>query len=183
VRIQLDGTLLESQHDADYATAPTHGHIYPSTIAYRLGNLAMLHNPPLILAANALLLRPLPFADPSRLVLVGVMRTQLTLMSYLRFTGIREQNHSFSGIATVTTESFNFSGRGDAEEIPSARTTWNFFDVLGVRPVLGRAFVAGDDQPGGKHVALITHSFWMTRFGGAPGARAALADFVLGPAA
>jgi len=95
------------------------------------------------------------------------MRQQLTLMSYLRFTSIREQNRSFSGIATVTTESFNLSGRGDAEEIPSARTTWNFFEVLGVRPVLGRTFVAGEDQPGGKQVALITHSFWMTRFGGA----------------
>ncbi|HEY6392787.1 MAG TPA: ABC transporter permease [Bryobacteraceae bacterium] len=125
-------------------------------------------NTAIFTVANALLLRPLPFADPNRLALIGVMRSQLTLMSYLRFTAIREQNHSFSGIATVTTESFNFSGRGDAEEVPSARTTWNFFDVLGVRPVLGRTFVVSDDEPGGKQVALITHSFWTARFGGSP---------------
>jgi putative ABC transport system permease protein len=155
-------------HDVQYALrmlarSPGFTAVAVLTLALGIGV-----NTAIFTVANALLLRPLPFADPNRLVLVGVMRTQLTLMSYLRFTAIQEQNRSFSGIATVTTESFNLSGRGDAEEVPSARTTWNFFDVLGVRPVLGRTFVASEDEPGGKHVALITHSFWMTRFGGAP---------------
>jgi len=123
-------------------------------------------NTAIFTVANALLLRPLPFADPSRLALVAVARSEFTLMSYLRFTTIQEQSRSFSSIAAVTNESFNFSGRGDAEEIPAARSTRNFFDVLGVRPLLGRTFVANEDQPGGKQVALISHSFWMARFGG-----------------
>lgn len=121
--------------------------------------------------AYALLLRPLPFADPSRLVFVMVAdannRSELSAMSYLRFTTLREQGRSFSGIAVVTNENFNFSGHGDAEQIPSARTTWNFFNVLGVRPLLGRTFTASEDQPGGKPVALISYSFWMTHFDGA----------------
>jgi putative ABC transport system permease protein len=124
-------------------------------------------NTAIFTVANALLLRPLPFADPDRLALVAVVRSELALISFLRFATIQEQSRSFSGIAAVTNESFNFSGHGDAEEIPSARSTWNFFDVLGVRPLLGRTFVASEDQPGGKQVALISHSFWMTRFGGA----------------
>jgi putative ABC transport system permease protein len=127
-------------------------------------------NTAIFTVTNALLLRPLPFANPSRLALVAVadagQRSELSLMSYLRFTTIQEQARSFSGIAAVTNESFNLSGRGDAEEIPSARTSWNFFDVLGVRPQLGRTFAASEDQPGWKQVALISHSFWMTHFGG-----------------
>jgi putative ABC transport system permease protein len=128
-------------------------------------------NTAIFTVTNALLLRPLPFTDPDRLTLVAIadatQRSELSLMSYLRFTTIQEQGRSFSGIAALTNETFNLSGHGDAEEIPSARTTWNFFDVLGVRPLLGRTFVASEDQPGGKQVALISHSFWMTHFGGA----------------
>jgi len=128
-------------------------------------------NTAIFTVAYAQLLRALPFADPSRLVFVGVAdankRSELTLMSYQRFTAIQEQGRSFSGIAVVTNENFNFSGHGDAEQIPSARTTWNFFDVLGVRPLLGRTFTASEDQPGGKPVALISYSFWMTHFDGA----------------
>jgi putative ABC transport system permease protein len=128
-------------------------------------------NTAIFTVTNALLLRPLPFTDPDRLTLVAIadasQRSELSLMSYLRFTTIQEQGRSFSGIAALTNETFNLSGHGDAEEIPSARTTWNFFDVLGVRPLLGRTFAAGEDQPGGKQVALISHSFWMTHFGGA----------------
>jgi putative ABC transport system permease protein len=128
-------------------------------------------NTAIFTVTNALLLRPLPFADPNQLALVAIAeadrRSDLGLMSYLRFTTIQEQSHSFSAIAAVTNESFNLSGRGDAEEISAARTTWNFFDVLGVRPLLGRTFVASDDQPGGKQVALISHALWMSHFGGA----------------
>ncbi len=126
-------------------------------------------NTAIFTVTNALLLAPLPYADPSRLVFIGVAdaNRQPLAMSYLRFLAIQEQARSFSGVTVITNESFNFRGRGDAEEIPSARTSWNFFEVLGVRPLLGRTFTASEDQPGGKLVALISHSFWMTHFGGA----------------
>jgi putative ABC transport system permease protein len=143
-----------------------------TTIAVLTLALGIGANTAIFTVANALLLRPLPYADPSRLTLVALsdagQPAELGLMPYLRFTTIRDQAHSFSGIAAVTNESFNLSGRGDAEEISGARTTWNFFDVLGVRPSLGRTFVAGEDEPGGRQVVLISHSLWISRFGAAP---------------
>jgi putative ABC transport system permease protein len=128
-------------------------------------------NTAIFTVANAVLLRPLPYTDPSRLLLISTalatQRSQLTPMSLLRFTNIHDRNRSFSGIAAFTNETFNLSGRGDAQQIPSARVTSEFFDVLGVRPELGRGFLPDADKPGGKNEVLISHSFWMRTLGGA----------------
>jgi putative ABC transport system permease protein len=127
-------------------------------------------NTAIFTVANSVLLRPLPYADPSRLVLLAPapasQRSQLTLMSWLRFTTIRDHTHALSGIAAFTNETFNLSGRGDPEQIPSARVTNQFFDVLGVQPAQGRGFMTEEDEPGGKNVVLISHAFWMRRLGG-----------------
>ena len=128
-------------------------------------------NTAIFTVANSVLFEPLPFADPARLVQVSAasatQRTNLTPMSWLRFTSIRDQNNSFSGIAAFTNETFNLSGHGDPVQVASARVTGDFFDVLGVRPSLGRTFVPGDDQPGGPNVVLVSYSFWMEKLGGA----------------
>src|SRR5208282_2873937 len=114
---------------------------------------------------------PLPYSQPEQLVQVGIVsaseHTRGIPMSWLRFTTLRDQNRSFAGLAACTNETFNLSREGEAEQIASARVTANFFDVLGVRPVLGRTFATDEDQPGGRNVALISHSLWMRRFGGA----------------
>lgn len=128
-------------------------------------------NTAIFTVAESLLLRPLPYSDPGRLVLVFWApkneRPDAEGMSYARLKLLQEQGRSFSGVAGFTNETFNLSGRGDAEEIPAARVSWNFFDVLGVRPALGRGFQAGEDQPGGKSAVLISHALWMRLFGGA----------------
>ncbi len=129
-------------------------------------------NTAIFTVANALMLRPLPFADSSRLALVSTAlatdRSQLTPMSWLRFTTMHDHNRSFSGLAAFTNETFDLSGRGDPEQLPSARVTSGFFDVLGVRPALGRTFLPEEDQAGGKNVVLISHAFWIRKLGGAP---------------
>jgi len=118
-----------------------------------------------------MLLRPLPYSQPGRLALVTIAsaseHTRQIPMSWLRFTTLRDQNRSFSGLAGCTDETFNLSGLGEAEQLASARVTANFFDVLGVRPAIGRTLSPEEDQPGGRNVVLISHSLWMRKFGGA----------------
>jgi predicted permease len=126
-------------------------------------------NTAIFTVANALLLRPLPYADPSRLALLFAdRRGQLQGFSYLRYSLLREQTHSFSGVAAFASDTFNLTGRGDPEQLSSARVSANFFDVLGVRPEFGRVFAANGDQPGAKPEVIISHSLWQRRFGSAP---------------
>jgi putative ABC transport system permease protein len=123
---------------------------------------------------NSVLLTPLPYPSPDRLVLlysaIANQRDELQPFSYPHFQQIAEQNHSFSGIAAFTSETFNLTGRGDPEQITSARVSWNFFDVLGVRPSLGRNFLQEEDRPEGNRVVLLSHEFWMRHFAGDTGA-------------
>jgi putative ABC transport system permease protein len=127
-------------------------------------------NTAIFTVANALLLQPLPYSDPDRLSVVSMTssdsRGDLGVISYGRFLMLNEQNRSFSGIAAFSNESFNLSGQGDPEQLLAARVSWNFFDVLGVRPALGRSFEAKEDQPGAKQVVVISHSLWLRLFGG-----------------
>jgi putative ABC transport system permease protein len=125
-------------------------------------------NTAIFTVANALLLRPLPYADPSRLALLFAdRRGQLQSFSYLRYTLLREQTHSFSGVAAFASDTFNLTGRGDPEQLSSARVSANFFDVLGVRPDFGRVFAANGDEPGARPEVIISHSLWQRRFGSA----------------
>lgn len=122
--------------------------------------------------ANALLFRPLPYQDPARLVIVtNANSSGRRAFSYYRARFLQEHSRSFAGFAPfVTAENFNLTGRGDPELLASVRVAWNFFDVLGVRPMLGRAFRAEEDQPGGPPVVILSDSLWKRRFGADPGA-------------
>ncbi|HYL37736.1 MAG TPA: ABC transporter permease [Bryobacteraceae bacterium] len=128
-------------------------------------------NTAIFTVANAVVFRPLPYSDPSRLVLISTadagQRSQLIPMPWLRFTTIHDQTRSLSGVAAFTNETFNLSERGDPEQIPAARVSSDFFEVLGVRPAMGRGFLRDEDQPGGKNVVLVSHAFWMRKLGGA----------------
>src|SRR3984957_2799870 len=106
--------------------------------------------------ANALLLRPLPYTNPDRLVRIATERDQAGYLSLPYFTTLKDHNRSFSGVAAYSQESFNLTGRGEAEQIGAERVTWNLFDVLGVRPVAGRAFLPDEDKPGGNLVVMIS---------------------------
>ena len=145
---------------------PTFSAIAILTLALGIGATTAIFT-----VTNALLLRPLPYGDASRLVYVYAARTdaadQAGPFSYPRFKLLRDDNRSFSGVAAFSSEVFNLTGRGDPEQISSARVSWNFFNVLGVNPSLGRMFFQEEGEPGGKEVALISHSLWR-QFGGDP---------------
>ncbi|HKA00132.1 MAG TPA: ABC transporter permease, partial [Candidatus Solibacter sp.] len=117
--------------------------------------------------ANALLLRPLAFADPDLLVAIAGHRQGQdgrNPLTWPRFELISQNAHSFAGIAAYCNEAFNFTGQGDPEQIPAARVSSNFFRILGTNPMLGRSFRAGEDRAGGDNVIVITDALWERRF-------------------
>ena len=117
--------------------------------------------------ASALLLRPLPYQDPQRLVSLTVKdKTTDFGGTLLRYEMLRDRNKSFQAIAAWTDDNLNLTGRGEPQQVPVARVTSNFFSTLGVRPQIGRAFTQVEGTPEGAPVAIISDSLWRSRFGG-----------------
>src|ERR1700730_11062523 len=119
---------------------------------------------------NAVLLRPLPFPDPDRLVMVwedasfaGFPRNTPAPANYADW---KAQNRVFEDLAALDTRSFNLTGDGDPQKIQSFGATANFFPLLGIKPVLGRTFSSEEDKPGASKVVMINYSLWQQRYGG-----------------
>ncbi len=118
---------------------------------------------------NALVLQPLPVADPSRIVAItassasrGVNSYRLSLTSY---ETLRDQNRLLAMAAAFSPDSMTFTCGDVPEQLQAARVSPNFFDLMGTRPILGRGFEASEGAAGGPPVALISHSLWQRRFG------------------
>src|SRR5262249_44738434 len=118
------------------------------------------------------LLRPLPYSDPQKLVTLSVARKgeleTVNPFSIVRFEMIRDHSRSFAGVAAYTVEFFNLTGRGEPQQVHAARVSPNFFDVLAVRPKKGRFFTAEEGEPSGKPVVVISDSLWKNQFGANP---------------
>ena len=121
---------------------------------------------------NTVLLRPLPYKDPDRLVMVwednskqGFPRDTPAAANYIDW---RNQNHVFEGMAAMVEISFNLTGAGDPERIDGQRVSANLFSLLGVEPQSGRAFLPEEDRPGANHVVIMSHGLWQRRFGADP---------------
>jgi putative ABC transport system permease protein len=119
---------------------------------------------------DAVLVRPLPFHDPANLVqLFETERAPgtypLTGADYLDW---QAQTQTLEGTSLFAWgESYNASGAGEPERAYVVRTEANFFSLLGVEPLVGRAFLKGEDQAGRNHVAILSYGFWQRHFGGA----------------
>src|SRR3989442_4295656 len=116
---------------------------------------------------NGALLRRLPYADPDKLVRLSEDSPQVPQMSisYPNFLDWREQNKVFSGIAAMQFRSLNLTGVDEPERLSGRGVSAEFFDVLGVRPALGRSFATEEDRPGANPVCIISYGFWGRRFG------------------
>ncbi len=118
---------------------------------------------------NGILLRPLAFREPARLVAISETRQAADKVdevpvNAMHFLEWRKQLHSFESLALVSGLTKNLTGRGDPERLIGARVSASLFPMLGVQPELGRAFRAQEDSPGANHVALLSHSLWVRRF-------------------
>ncbi len=118
---------------------------------------------------NTVLLRPLPYKNPDQLVMVWENATHLGFSkntpSVANFLDWQRQNTVFQSMAAMAQRSFNLTGVGEPERLDGRRVSANLFELLGVKPILGRTFVREEDKPGTK-VALLSESLWKRRLGG-----------------
>ncbi|HXG68897.1 MAG TPA: ABC transporter permease [Blastocatellia bacterium] len=122
---------------------------------------------------NAVLLRPLPFHDPDRLVMVweeasfaGFPRNTPAPANYADW---KAQNQVFEDMAALTWRTYNLTGDGEPEKVSAYAVTANFFPLLGVQPALGRTFLPEEDKPDAGKVAVLSYGLWQSRYGGEPG--------------
>jgi putative ABC transport system permease protein len=118
---------------------------------------------------NAVLVRPLPYPEPERLVWFWEVQPNLPRAPFSAgdFLDFQAQSQSFEELAAMHRVNFTMTGRGAAERLPGMVVTPNFFATLRVQPILGRAFLPNEGAFGAQRVALLTYGFWQSRFGGA----------------
>ncbi|HKQ62354.1 MAG TPA: ABC transporter permease, partial [Candidatus Polarisedimenticolaceae bacterium] len=140
-----------------------------ATLALGIGANAALFS-----VLDAVLLRPLPFAAPQRLVRVDSLidrTTEVGGVCYPDFEDWRAQNRVFSQVAVYAARGFTLAGSGEALRLRGAAASSELFALLGVEPLLGRGFVAADERPGavnGTDVLVLGHGLWRRQFGGDP---------------
>jgi putative ABC transport system permease protein len=117
---------------------------------------------------DSVLLKPLPYPDPERVMFLNqrYQDGRDTPFSWPNFQDLRRDSQSFSAMAIFQGRTFTLSGRGAAEQIRGGIVSSDFFKVIGLPPVLGRAFTAEEDRVGGSKVVLIREALWQRQFGG-----------------
>jgi len=118
------------------------------------------------------LLRPLPYAEPDRIV--GLAQTYASgrgprNVTYMQFQFLERNNQVFESLAGAASVGFNFSTGAQTDRVYGLRVSKDYFRVLGVAPALGRTFFADEDQPNGPSAVIVSHGLWQRRFGGDSG--------------
>jgi putative ABC transport system permease protein len=167
------GRLLESVwQDARYALRGFRRRPVFALTAILTLALAIGGNGTIFGMIRAILLRPLPWPDPDRLVIIwetnqkqGAARA---FPSTANFFDWRERSHSFEALAHWRAVQFNLSASDHLapERVQGGRVAATFFPLLGTQPALGRGFFPEEEQPGRDRVAILSHGFWERRFGG-----------------
>jgi len=131
---------------------------------------------------NGILLRPLPYKDPGRLVWIteSIKELKAELVGGPDYLDWRDQAQTLGGIAAFEVAAggegspsaqgggYNLTGRGEPQRVQGARVSANFFRVLGVQPQLGRVFTEDEDRPGSNHVVVLTFGLWQGSYGSEP---------------
>ena len=164
-RMQLFGELGQ---DAAFAgrqllKSPGFALLAVLTLALGIGGTTSIFS-----ALYAVVLKPLPLAEPDRLFAVGeTYEGQLGPMSAGVYVDAEAGTQAFEGLAAAQSFSFNLSDGGAPERVIGGRVTANFFDVMGAKPAVGRVFSREEDSPGNDRVVILSHRLWQRRFGGA----------------
>ena len=122
---------------------------------------------------NEVLLAPLPYREPGRLVMLWQSRPaggpdDFFPVRPADFADLKQQSRVFEELAYSRDGSFSLTGMGDPESIIGYRFSANFFSLLGTQPILGRTFLPEEDRPGGPLVTVLSHRLWQRKFGGDP---------------
>jgi putative ABC transport system permease protein len=120
---------------------------------------------------DAVLIRPLPYQDPERLVAITETHSRVhgeMSVSWWNFRDWRDSNQVFDSIAAIQGSGFILTGTGEAERLDGYNVSATLFSTLGIQPALGRNFLPEDDVVGASPTVILSHSLWQRRFGGDP---------------
>ena len=133
--------------------------------------LAIGANSAIFTVVNAVLLRPLPYAAPDRVVMLREVdpRGRDSLVSLGSYEDWRRSLKTIGGINLASGQTANLTGVAEPDRLRAGFVTAGFFSMLGVEPIVGRGFRDGEDQPGAAKTAVLTYGTWQRRFGGDPG--------------
>ncbi|MGB6690886.1 MAG: ABC transporter permease [Terracidiphilus sp.] len=148
-----------------------------ASIAILVMTLGIGANVALFAIVRSVLLNPLPYADPDRLVRlyeqvsIGNISSAYVTSAGGVFAEWKKLNHGFADMAIVASSDYNLSSAGEQlpEVVHAGNFSWDAFPLLGVRPALGRGFSADDDRPSANPTVLLSWGLWKRRFGGDPG--------------
>jgi len=127
-------------------------------------------NTALFSVVNGVLLNPLPFPNPDQLVAVYSKTDAFgqSSITYLNFLDWQKNNHSFSALCGFRSDNYNLTGTGQPERLHAHMVSAEFFPILGLRPLAGRAFRSEEDQAGASPVVVISDALWKRRFASSP---------------
>jgi predicted permease len=164
--------LTELRQDVRFALrmlrrAPGFTAVAVATLALGIGA-----NSAIFSVVNGVLLKPLPFRDAERLYEVRMLYPDGTAYSGLSapdFMSLREESRAFERVEAYTGGLVTLLGTGEPKQVLGMRVSDGFFDLLGLRTVLGRAFLPEENAPGRNRVVVLDHGFWQREFGGDAG--------------
>src|SRR5258708_6483366 len=165
--------LEELLHDLRYGARMLRNNPGFTLVAVLTLALGIGANTALFSVIDAVLLRPLPFHDPDRLVAIRAVdlrdATHGGEISYPAFLDWRSRSSSFEAMSVWNTIDLTYTGGDQPESVRSAVVSANLFSMLGVLPTLGRGFTLDEDQPGREQLPVVlSYEFWQTRFAGHP---------------
>jgi putative ABC transport system permease protein len=159
--------ILDDVHHAMRAlcSQPGSSLVIVATLALAIGA-----NSAIFTVVNAVLLRPLPFTAPERIVIVREVdpRGRDSLVSMATIDAWRQSLKSITGLSLMTGQTANLTGVAEPDRLRAGYVSASFFTMLGVDPIVGRGFQAGEDQPSAAKTAVLTYGTWQRRFGGDP---------------
>src|ERR1700730_15051018 len=160
-------TLLQDRRYGFRMLAKNPGFTAVAVVTLALGIGA---NTALFSVINGVLLSPLPFPQPDRLVTLHENKPNFEggSVSYPNFRDWRRESHTFSSLALARTYAFSLTGTGEAEQVSGEFISSDFFSVLGMKPVMGRTFTEDEERVGVGPVALISAGLWQRKFSSAP---------------
>jgi putative ABC transport system permease protein len=131
------------------------------TVALTIGATAAVFT-----VINSVLLRPLPYQNPGRLLTIAIFmpRENDEVTASAHYAAFKTNSRILEDAGAYSAEDYNVSGVGEPERLHAALATASFFSTLGIHPALGRVFTAEEDKPGAEKVAVISHSFWQRHF-------------------
>jgi predicted permease len=166
-KVREMGTFVQDVRYAFRMLAKNQGFTIIAVLTLALGIGA---NTAIFSVVNGVMLNPLPYPQPNRLVSMyrKVFGFEQGSVPYLSFQDWQKQNRTTEEMASYRDDNYNLTGMGEAERVPVGQVSAEFFPVLGEKPIMGQFFNADDDRPGASPVIVLGEGFWRRKFGGAP---------------